>query len=74
MEIQSDDVHKATRGILEPADLIKAGIMRKGRAKRRRTYEVKHPVKRHKDLCDWILGKNRIGADYHSIFYLGLRN
>lgn len=50
MEIQSDEVHKATRGILEPADLIKAGIMRKGRAKRGRTYEVKHPVERYKDL------------------------
>ncbi|MCC7203045.1 MAG: DUF1156 domain-containing protein [Nitrospirae bacterium] len=50
MEVQSDEVHKATRGILEPADLIKAGIMHKGRAKRGRTYEVKHPVERYKDL------------------------
>ncbi|OHE56187.1 MAG: hypothetical protein A2Z47_14570 [Thermodesulfovibrio sp. RBG_19FT_COMBO_42_12] len=50
MEIQSDEVHKATRGILEPADLIKAGVMRKGRAKRGRTYEVKHPIERYKDL------------------------
>ena len=50
MEIQSDEVHKATRGIFEPSALIKAGVMRKGRAKRGRTYEVKHPIERYKDL------------------------
>lgn len=45
-EVKSDDVHKATRGILEPDSLIKAGIMIKGRAGRGRTYEVKQPVER----------------------------
>lgn len=50
MEIKSDEVHKATRGILEPADLIKSGVMRRGRAKRGRTYEIKHPSERFKDL------------------------
>lgn len=49
-EIQSDEVHKATRGILEIDDLMKAGVMRKGRAKRGRTYEVKQPDERYKDL------------------------
>lgn len=49
-EIQSDEVHKATRGILEIDGLIKAGVMRKGRAKRGRTYEVKQPDERYKDL------------------------
>lgn len=49
-EIKSDEVHKETRGILEPADLIKSGIMRKGRAKRGRTYEIRHPSERYKDL------------------------
>ncbi|OHE58163.1 MAG: hypothetical protein A2Z47_05815 [Thermodesulfovibrio sp. RBG_19FT_COMBO_42_12] len=57
MEIQSDEVHKATRGILEPADLIKAGVMRKGRAKRGRTYEVKHPVERYKELQTFFTKK-----------------
>lgn len=49
-EIQSDEVHKATRGILEIDALMKAGVMRKGRAKRGRTYEVKQPDERYKDL------------------------
>src|SRR4030043_403815 len=47
LEIQSDEVHKATRGILEPADLIKAGVMRKGRAKRGRTNEDKNTIERN---------------------------
>ena len=49
-EIKSDDVHKATRGILEPEDLMEAGLMVKGRAKRGRTYEVKQPGERFNDL------------------------
>lgn len=49
-EIQSDEVHKATRGILEIDALMKDGVMRKGRAKRGRTYEVKQPDERYKDL------------------------
>lgn len=49
-EIKSDEVHKATRGIMEPEVLIKAGVIRKGRARRGRTYEVKLPGERYKDL------------------------
>lgn len=49
-EIKSDEVHKITRGLLEPEVLIKAGVMRKGRAKRGRTYEVKAPDERYHDL------------------------
>ncbi len=49
-EIQSDEVHKATRGIMDPEALIRAGVIRKGRAKRGRTYEVKLPGERFKDL------------------------
>ncbi len=56
-EIQSDEVHKATRGILEPDVLIKAGVMRKGRAKRGRTYEVKPPSERFNDLQKLFTGK-----------------
>ena len=41
---------KATRGIFEINVLMKSGILRKGRAKRGRTYEVKHPDERYKDL------------------------
>ena len=51
-EIKNDDVHKATRGILEPEDLLKAELMIKGRAKRGRTYEVKQPTERYLDLLE----------------------
>ncbi len=51
-EIKSDDVHKATRGILEPDTLIKAGLMTKGRAGRGRTYEVKQPLERFNLLLE----------------------
>jgi hypothetical protein len=45
-EIKSDEVHKATRGILEPEELVKAGLMTKGRTKGGRTYEIKSPIER----------------------------
>jgi len=45
-EIKKDEVHKATRGILEPEELLKAGLMTKGRAKGGRTYEIKSPIER----------------------------
>jgi len=51
-EVKSDDVHKATRGILEPESLIKVGIMIKGRAGRGRTYEVKQPSERFNSLLE----------------------
>jgi putative DNA methylase len=60
MEIQSDEVHKSTRGIFEVDTLIKAGIMRKGRAKRGRTYEVKNPDERYKDLSELFRKKSRL--------------
>lgn len=49
-EIQSDEVHKATRGLFEPEALMKAGLMRKGRAKRGRTYEIIPPGERIDEL------------------------
>lgn len=55
-EIKSDEVHKATRGIIEPDVLLKAGVIRRGRAKRGRTCEVKLPDERLKDL-EKIFGK-----------------
>ena len=51
-EVKSDDVHKATRGILEPADLIDAGLMIKMRAGRGRSYEVKQPAERLTELLE----------------------
>jgi adenine-specific DNA methylase len=58
-EIQSDEVHKTTRGIMEPEALIKAGVMRKGRAKRGRTYEVKLPDERYKELQKLFLSTRK---------------
>jgi putative DNA methylase len=58
-EIKSDEVHKTTRGIMEPEVLIKAGVIRKGRAKRGRTYEVKLPVERYKDLTRLFKTKSK---------------
>ena len=58
-EINSDEVHKTTRGIMEPELLIRAGVIRKGRAKRGRTYEVKLPVERYKDLTKIFKSKSR---------------
>jgi len=49
-EIKSDEVFKVTRGIIEPDQLLKSGVIRKGRAKRGRTYEVKLPDERLKNL------------------------
>lgn len=50
-EIKSDDLHKATRGVLEPEDLMAAGLIIKGRAGRGRTYEVKQPAERFQGLA-----------------------
>ncbi|MBI4489411.1 MAG: DUF1156 domain-containing protein [Deltaproteobacteria bacterium] len=57
-EIKSDEVHKATRGILEVNDLLEAGLIVKGRAKRGRTYEVKQPAERFTELME-KLGSNQ---------------
>ena len=49
-EIKSDEVHKATRGIIEPDALFKAGVIIKWRGKRGRSYYVKLPDERLKEL------------------------
>ncbi|KJR40411.1 adenine-specific DNA methylase [Candidatus Magnetoovum chiemensis] len=59
-EINSDEVHKATRGIIEINELIKAGIIIKGRAKRGRTYEIKLPQERYKELKDLFTKKKTL--------------
>ncbi|MFQ5899238.1 MAG: hypothetical protein ACE5JN_13485, partial [Candidatus Methylomirabilia bacterium] len=50
-EIKGDEVHKATRGVLEPEELMTAGLIIKGRAGRGRTYEVKQPAERFQGLA-----------------------
>lgn len=51
-EVKSDEVHKATRGVMEPSELIDAGLMTKGRAGRGRSYEVKQPAERLTELME----------------------
>lgn len=69
-EIKSDDVHKATRGIIEVDRLLDAGLMKKGRAKRGRTYEVYSPSERFNPLRERfrsvsspVTGENLFGED-----------
>lgn len=49
-EIQSDSVYKYTRGTVEVEDLMKAGLVVRGRAKRGRTFEIKGFSERYTDL------------------------
>jgi putative DNA methylase len=49
-EIKSDDVSKVTRGYIDPAVLRERGLIRKGREKRGRTFEVKQPIERLNEL------------------------
>ncbi len=65
-EIKSDEVHKATRGILEPEELIAAGLLIKGRAGRGRTYEVKQPGERFSELLERF--RHTSGLDQPSLF------
>ena len=51
-EIKGDDVHKATRGIMEIDVLRNAGLIIKGRTGRGRTYEVRSPRERYNELCE----------------------
>jgi len=51
-EIKADEVHKATRGIIETDALMKAGFMIKGRTGRGRTFEVKQPSERLTGLLE----------------------
>jgi hypothetical protein len=44
---------------MEPEVLIKAGVIRKGRAKRGRTYEVKLPDERYKELQKLFLSTRK---------------
>jgi 16S rRNA G966 N2-methylase RsmD len=55
-EVKADEVHKATRGIIEPDALAAAGLLTRGRARRARTFEVKQPRDRLDDLLTKFKG------------------
>jgi len=57
-EIKSDEVHKATRGIIEVDELLEADLMKRGRAGRGRTYEVKTPLERFPTLVEKFKGES----------------
>ena len=61
-EIQSDSVYKYTRGTLEVEDLMKAGLVVRGRAKRGRTFEIKGYDERYSDLLK-LLAPDKLPID-----------
>jgi len=65
-EIKGDDVHKATRGIMEIDVLRNAGLIIKGRTGRGRTYEVRSPRERHNEL--WEKFGDAGGPVQHTLF------
>jgi hypothetical protein len=60
-EVKADEVHKATRGIIEPEALAAAGLLTKGRARKGRTFEVKQP----RDRLDDLLTKFKVDGTPH---------
>ena len=49
-EIKGDELHKYTRGVIEPDELLKAGLIKKGRTGRGRHFEIKSPAERFGEI------------------------
>jgi len=49
-EIKGDELHKYTRGVIEPDELLKAGLIIKGRTGRGRYYKIKSPAERFNEI------------------------
>jgi len=49
-EIKSDELYKYTRGVIEPDELLKAGLIIKGRAGRGRFFKIKSPAERFSEI------------------------
>jgi putative DNA methylase len=45
-EIKGDELHKCTRGVIEPDELLRVGLVKKGRIGRGRHFEIKSPAER----------------------------
>lgn len=56
-EIKGDELHKYTRGVIEPDELLKAGLIKKGRIGRGRHFEIKSPAERFGEI------QQRLGED-----------
>jgi len=53
-EIKGDELHKYTRGVIEPDELLKAGIIIKGRTGRGRYYKIKSPAERFNEILQHL--------------------
>ncbi|HNQ22501.1 MAG TPA: DNA methyltransferase [Phycisphaerae bacterium] len=49
-EIKGDELHKYTRGVIEPDELLKAGLIIKGRTGRGRFFKIKSPAERFGEI------------------------
>lgn len=49
-EIKGDELHKHTRGVIEPDKLLKAGLIIKGRTGRGRFFKIKSPAERFAEI------------------------
>lgn len=49
-EIKGDELHKYTRGVIEPDELLKAGFIIKGRTGRGRFFKIKSPAERFAEI------------------------
>ena len=49
-EIKGDELHKYTRGVIEPDELLQAGLIKKGRTGRGRHFEIKSPAERFSEI------------------------
>ncbi len=49
-EIKGDELHKYTRGVVEVDELLKAGLIKKGRTGRGRHFEIKSPAERFGEI------------------------
>jgi adenine-specific DNA methylase len=56
-EINGDELHKYTRGVIEPDELLKAGLIIKGRTGRGRFFKIKSPAERFGEI------QNRVGEE-----------
>ena len=56
-EIKGDELHKYTRGVIEPDELMKAGLIIKGRTGRGRFFKIKSPAERFGEI------QQRLGDD-----------
>lgn len=53
-EIKGDELHKYTRGVIEPDELLRAGLIIKGRTGRGRFFKIKSPAERFGEIQEHL--------------------